>query len=78
MDRLAQVCALTPRLVLAPHSRARTFMLLAEQSFNYDIQGQSGFDAVTALIDSTQCYQFTYSSLDDAHQVFNNLLQGQV
>lgn len=64
--------------ILAPHSRARTFMLLAEQSFNYDIQGQSGFDAVTALVDRTQCFQFTYSSLDDAQRVFDNLLQGQV
>lgn len=62
--------------VLARHSRARTFMLIAEQSFNYDIQGQRGFDAVRALIDGTQCYQFTYSSLDDAQQVFNNLLEG--
>jgi HprK-related kinase A len=64
--------------ILAPHSRARTFMLLAEQSFNYDIQGQSGFDAVTALVDRTKCYQFTYSRLDDAQRVFDNLLQGQV
>lgn len=64
--------------ILAPHSRARTFMLLAEQSFNYDTQGQNGFDAVTALVDRTQCYQFTYSSLDDAQRVFDNLLQGQV
>jgi len=64
--------------ILAPHSRARTFMLLAEQSFNYDIQGQSGFDAVRALVDRTPCYQFTYSSLDDAQQVFNNLLEGRV
>ena len=38
-------------------------MLLAEQSFNYDIQGQSGFDAITALVGRTQCYQFTDSSL---------------
>lgn len=64
--------------ILAPHSRARTFMLLAEQSFNYDTQGQNGFDAVTALVDRTRCYQFTYSSLDDAQRVFDNLLQGQV
>lgn len=63
---------------LVPHSRARTFMLIAEQSFNYDIQGQRGFDAVRALIDSTQCYQFTYSRLDEAQQVFDNLLIGRI
>lgn len=64
--------------VLAPYSRARTFMLIAEQSFNYDIQGQRGFDAAGSLIDSTQCFQFTYSSLDDAEQVFDRLLEGRV
>lgn len=64
--------------ILAPHSRACTFMLIAEQSFNYDIQGQAGFDAVGSLVSSTQCYQFTYSSLDDAQQVFDNLLEGRV
>lgn len=64
--------------VLAPHSRARTFMLLAEQSFNYDIQGQIGFDALRTLVDQTQCYQFTYSRLEDAEQVFDNLLEGPV
>lgn len=52
-------------------------MLIAEQSFNYDIQGQRGFDAVRALIDSAQCYQFTYSRLDEAQQVFDNLLIGR-
>jgi HprK-related kinase A len=63
---------------LAPHSRARTFMLIAEQSFNYDIQGQRGFEAVGNLVEQSQCYQFTYSRLHDAERIFDALLAGTV
>lgn len=63
---------------LAPHSRARAFMLIAEQSFNYDIQGQRGFEAIGKLVDQSQCYQFTYSQLDDAERIFDALLAGKV
>lgn len=60
---------------LVPCSRARTFMLIAEQSFNYSIQGQRGFEAVGQLVDQSPCYQFTYSQLDDALRVFDDLSQ---
>ena len=63
--------------VLAPHSRAQSFMLLAEQSFNYDIHGVRGFDAVGRLVGASRCYQFTYSSLDDAVRVFDDLVSGR-
>ncbi len=63
---------------LERHSRARTFMLIAEQSFNYDIQGSRGFDAVGRLIDQSQCFQLTYSRLDDAERVFDDLLAGRI
>jgi HprK-related kinase A len=63
---------------LAPHSRANAFMLIAEQSFNYDLQGAQGFEAIGRLVDSSSCYQFTYSSLDDAVRVFGELLEGSL
>jgi HprK-related kinase A len=59
--------------LLVQHSRAKTSMLIAEQSFNYDTLGPAGFKAVTDLISSTQCYQFSYSNLDDAERVFHDL-----
>lgn len=62
---------------LVPHSRARTLMLIAEQSFNYDILGQSGFEGVGRLVDQSECYQFTYSQLDDATRIFDELLVRQ-
>jgi len=62
---------------LVPHSRARAFMLIAEQSFNYNIQGQRGFEAIGKLVDQSQCYQFTYSQLGDAERIFDDLLGGR-
>jgi hypothetical protein len=52
---------------------ARTLLLMAEQSFNYDIHGVRGFDAMGDLIGACRCLQFEYSSLDDAAAVFADL-----
>jgi len=61
---------------LAPHDRALAFMLLAEQSFNYDIHGKNGFAAVGRLIDACHCYRFSYSNLEDAVRIFDRLAGG--
>lgn len=53
---------------------AETFMLMAEQSFNYEIHAQRGFNALGNLIDRTACFKFSYSSLDDAVATFERLL----
>lgn len=63
---------------LVPHGSAKTFMLLAEQAFNYQIHGRRGFDAVAGLMDQTQGYRFTYSRLEDAVAVFDGLSEGRV
>lgn len=61
--------------LLQQHSKALTFMLLAEQSFNYDIHGEAGFDAIRNLIDNCiDTYHLTYSRLSDAEAVFSDLL----
>ena len=62
---------------LVPHARAKTFMLLAEQSFNYDIHGERGFNALGKLVGDCDCFQFTYSSLDDAISVFSELCSSE-
>lgn len=56
------------------HSRAHTFMLLAEQSFNYDIHGLRGFEEIGRLIDQCRCYRFTYGDLNEAEPAFGALL----
>jgi HprK-related kinase A len=62
--------------LLSPHGKAKTFLTIAEQSFNYDIHGLRGFEAAKALIDRTACLTFTYSRLDDAVRVFDALAEG--
>ena len=61
---------------LVPHDRALSFMLLAEQSFNYDIHGKEGFATVGRLIDACHCYRFSYSDLEDAVRIFDRLAGG--
>lgn len=59
---------------LKPHGKSETFMLIADQSFNYHIHGREGFDAVGDLVEQCDCFEFTYSRLSDAEAVFDNLL----
>jgi len=61
---------------LEKYSKARTLMLIADQSFNYNVHGRSGFDAVGDLVEQCACYQFTYSRLSDAESIFADLLAG--
>lgn len=58
---------------LEPISRARSFMRVAENAFNYSLLGKKGFDALASIIDTSTHYQFTYSKLDDAIEVFSTL-----
>ncbi|SFR92940.1 Hpr(Ser) kinase/phosphatase [Mitsuaria sp. PDC51] len=58
---------------LVPVERARAFMDLAEQSFNYDVHGLAGFQALGRLADSCGCHRFEYSRLDEALACFDAL-----
>jgi HprK-related kinase A len=58
---------------LEPIERARAFMELAEQSFNYDIHGLAGFQAMGRLVDACHCLRFDYSRLDEAVALFESL-----
>lgn len=61
---------------LSPLSKARTTLRLAEQSFNYDIHGRRGFELISELLEKCDCFEFTYSSLDDAVIAFAALAHG--
>jgi len=60
--------------LLEPYAKAQTFMLIADQSFNYSVHGRAGFDAVGELVEHCRCLRFTYSRLEHAEQVFDSLL----
>jgi HprK-related kinase A len=57
--------------LLTRRSKVQTFTHFAENAFNYSILGELGFAAVGKLIDQCDCYDFVYSQLDDALEVFD-------
>lgn len=58
---------------LLPLSRARAFMALVDNAFNYNVHGRAGFAAFGNVIDRSACHEFSYSSLADAVAVFDLL-----
>ncbi len=61
--------------LLTPRSKLPTFTHFAENAFNYSILGELGFDTVGRLIDRCDCYDFVYSRLEDALEVFQWLAE---
>ncbi len=53
--------------------KAQALMHLADNAFNYTLHGSTGFHALARLIESSGCYTFTYSRLDEAVAVFDRL-----
>lgn len=56
---------------LEPLPKARTFMGVADNAFNYPILGATGFDTLGRLVDACDAYDFCYSRLDEAMAVFD-------
>lgn len=54
-------------------SKAESFALIAEQSFNKDRMGETGFKALCAMLDEAKCYQIGYRSTDEALKLINNI-----
>ena len=75
-------CVVFPRyeagagLALTPLPKARAFMELADNCFNYQVLGARGFAALGQLIDTSDAYTFRYSSLPDAMDLFERLALG--
>jgi HprK-related kinase A len=67
------VAGAAPALVPVP--RARAFLRVAENAFNYSLLGADGFEAVGSLVDTADTYDFSYSALDDAIAVFAQLAE---
>jgi HprK-related kinase A len=54
-------------------SKAASFLEIGNNAFNYSIHGTLGFQVLARLIDACSCYSFTYSSLEEAVAVFQEL-----
>lgn len=58
---------------LEPVERARAFMHLVENAFNYDVFGREGFELLAGVVDRSRCFTFEYSSADEAAALFTSL-----
>jgi len=58
---------------MEPVAKARTFMRLADNAFNYALLGRDGFEVLGRLVDGCEGSDFTYSSLDEAVALFDAL-----
>ena len=58
---------------LIPMPKARAFMRVAENTFNYSLIGARGFNALAGLIDSSDCFEFSYGELEEAIALFSVL-----
>ena len=60
---------------LQPMQRSDAFMGLAQNAFNYSLLAADGFQRLGALMNASTAYQFEYSKLDEAAQVFDALAE---
>lgn len=58
-------------LTLTPIARARAFVRVAENAFNYSLTGARGFQALGRVMDGCTSFDFTYSQLDEAIALFD-------
>ena len=47
-------------------SRAKSLVTLAENAFNSERLGPSGFDALARVVDGASCYRLRMGNLDEA------------
>jgi HprK-related kinase A len=58
---------------LSPLPKGETFIRLLDGAFNYSLLGEEGFRIAADLVEASDCFEFTYSSLDDAIETFSRL-----
>jgi hypothetical protein len=61
------------RAELTARSKANSMLELGRNSFNYTVLGLTGFDMLADVITASDCYDFQYSSLEEAANVFDQL-----
>ena len=54
-------------------SRAEAFTLISEQSFNKDRMGETGFDALCAMLTAARCFQIVYGSTADGLRLIRDI-----
>lgn len=62
---------------LTARSKANSMLELGRNAFNYTVLGLTGFEMLADVVSASDCYDFTYSRLDDAVSVFDKLAAGR-
>jgi HprK-related kinase A len=63
---------------LTPRARADSMLDLARNAFNYALLGRLGFETLSDVIARSDCYDFSYSRLDDAVDTFDQLARARI
>ena len=58
---------------LDAHSKGDSLVQLASNSFNNQVLGRKGFEALASLVETTSSFDFRYSQLDEAIKTFDDL-----
>jgi HprK-related kinase A len=61
---------------LTARTRADTLMQLSRNAFNSGVTAREGFHALADVVAASDCYDYTYSRLDDAIAQFDELANG--
>ena len=64
-------------LSLEPYSKAQTLLRIAQDAFNFSVLGTQGFETLASLVDASDCYTLTYSSMDAAIEKLNELIEAE-
>jgi len=59
--------------VLTSLSKSRALLKVTENCFNYNVLGFKGFNSLSNLINASDCYEFKYSNLEEAVNLFTEL-----
>lgn len=54
-------------------SKGQCLMRLIENAFNYNTQQKLGFQRLADLVEASACFEFSYSNLDEAVELFSGL-----
>jgi HprK-related kinase A len=62
---------------LVPRGKPETVLAISRQTFNFGLSGREGFHALADAVSVSDCYDFSYSRLDDAVEVFDGLVRAR-
>ena len=54
-------------------AKARAFLMVATNAFNYEVLGETSFRLVGEIVRNCECYSLTYSDLGEAVEALDGL-----